>query len=198
MCSAAAGSGRASPSSTSAIPRCRAPFDGQMGKHLIDPGNVVGGNGQHAALARHLAARPDLFRCQHQHGAGHADPGQSRPAAAVPRRASPGSVEAALRASPAFPHRGTIEYVAPAIDASDRHIVRARHCCPIPTRALLPGVFVKIRLPMGKSCRAPCWCRDRALQEDQGGRYRAGGRRGRSGATALRADRRAGGATCAS
>ena len=29
----------------------RAPFDGQMGKHLIDPGNVVGGDGQQAALA---------------------------------------------------------------------------------------------------------------------------------------------------
>src|SRR3984957_4214501 len=28
----------------------RAPFDAQMGKHLIDPGNVVGGNGQEAAL----------------------------------------------------------------------------------------------------------------------------------------------------
>jgi RND family efflux transporter MFP subunit len=29
----------------------RAPFDGQMGRHLIDVGNVVGGNGQEAALA---------------------------------------------------------------------------------------------------------------------------------------------------
>ena len=28
----------------------RAPFDGQMGKHLVDVGNVVGGNGQEAAL----------------------------------------------------------------------------------------------------------------------------------------------------
>ena len=40
-----------SPSSTSATPRCTAPFDGQMGKHLVDPGNMVGGDGQQAALA---------------------------------------------------------------------------------------------------------------------------------------------------
>src|ERR1700730_16947680 len=29
----------------------RAPFDGIVGKHLIDPGNVVGGGGQQSALA---------------------------------------------------------------------------------------------------------------------------------------------------
>src|SRR5207244_4942628 len=29
----------------------RAPFDGIAGKHLIDPGNVVGGGGQQSALA---------------------------------------------------------------------------------------------------------------------------------------------------
>jgi len=29
----------------------RAPFDGIVGKHLIDPGNLVGGGGQQAALA---------------------------------------------------------------------------------------------------------------------------------------------------
>jgi multidrug resistance efflux pump len=29
----------------------RAPFDGQMGKHLIGVGNMIGGEGQEAALA---------------------------------------------------------------------------------------------------------------------------------------------------
>ena len=29
----------------------RAPFDGIVGKHLIDPGNVVGGGAQQSALA---------------------------------------------------------------------------------------------------------------------------------------------------
>jgi multidrug efflux pump subunit AcrA (membrane-fusion protein) len=36
---------------------------------------------------------------------------------------------------------------------------------------LLPGVFVKIRLPMGKVVQSALLVPDRALQEDQGGRY---------------------------
>ena len=40
-----------------------------------------------------------------------------------------------------------------------------------PDRTLLPGMFVKIRLPMGKVVRSALLVPDRALQEDQGGRY---------------------------
>ena len=32
----------------------RAPFDGQMGRHLIDPGNLVGSSSQNAVLAEIL------------------------------------------------------------------------------------------------------------------------------------------------
>jgi multidrug efflux pump subunit AcrA (membrane-fusion protein) len=40
-----------------------------------------------------------------------------------------------------------------------------------PNRTLLPGIFVKIRLPMGKTVKSALLVPDRALQEDQGGRY---------------------------
>ena len=40
-----------------------------------------------------------------------------------------------------------------------------------PNRTLLPGAFVKIRLPMGKVVQSALLVPDRALQEDQGGRY---------------------------
>ena len=36
----------------------RAPFDGLMGKHLVDPGNVVGGAGQQTALADIIQLNP--------------------------------------------------------------------------------------------------------------------------------------------
>ena len=36
----------------------RAPFDGQMGKHLVDPGNTVGGAGQQTVLAEILQLDP--------------------------------------------------------------------------------------------------------------------------------------------
>ena len=38
----------------------KAPFDGLMGKHLLDPGNTVGGGGQPTALAEIHPARSDL------------------------------------------------------------------------------------------------------------------------------------------
>jgi multidrug efflux pump subunit AcrA (membrane-fusion protein) len=40
-----------------------------------------------------------------------------------------------------------------------------------PDWTLLPGFFVNIRLPMGKVDRNALLVPDRALQEDQGGRY---------------------------
>jgi hypothetical protein len=46
-----------------------------------------------------------------------------------------------------------------------------RGILPNPDRTLLPGFFVKIRLPMAKVDRNALLVPDRALQEDQGGRY---------------------------
>ena len=79
-------------------------------------------------------------------------------------------IEAALSDETGFPHRGTIEYVAPAIDQATGTLL-VRGIMPNPDRALLPGVFVKIRLPMGKVVQSALLVPDRALQEDQGGRY---------------------------
>ena len=40
-----------------------------------------------------------------------------------------------------------------------------------PNRTLLPGMFVNIRLPMGKVVKSALLVPQLALQEDQGGRY---------------------------
>jgi hypothetical protein len=40
-----------------------------------------------------------------------------------------------------------------------------------PNRDLLPGFFVRIRLPMERGAQASLLVPDRALQEDQGGRF---------------------------
>jgi multidrug efflux pump subunit AcrA (membrane-fusion protein) len=46
-----------------------------------------------------------------------------------------------------------------------------RGSLPNPNFTLLPGFFLKIRLPMAKVDRSALLVPDRALQEDQGGRY---------------------------
>ena len=79
-------------------------------------------------------------------------------------------IEAALSDETGFPHHGTIQYVAPEIDPADRHVL-VRGIMRNPDRTLLPGMFVNVRLPMGKVLQSALMVPDRALQEDQGGRY---------------------------
>ncbi len=148
----------------------RAPFGGLMGKHLIDVGNVVGGNGQEAALADITQLDPiyvvaNISTQQAQQIRANLD--QRRLTLAELHRIP---VEAALSGETGFPHRGTLEYVAPAIDPATGTLL-VRGILPNPTYALVPGVFVTVRLPMGRTTQSALLVPDRALQEDQGGRY---------------------------
>ena len=148
----------------------RAPFDGQMGKHLVDPGNTVGGAGQQTVLAEILQLDPiyvvanlseqDLMKIR-------ANLGQRRLSYAdlvsVP-------VEVSLENGKGFPYRGTIQYVAPGIDPQTGTLL-VRGILRNPDRTLLPGFFVRIRLPKGRVLPNALLVPDRALQADQGGRY---------------------------
>ena len=148
----------------------RAPFDGIVGKHLIDPGNVVGGGGQQTALAEITQLDPiyvvanlseqDVLKIR-------ANLGQHRLTFADLRKVP---VDVALSDETGFPHRGTIEYVAPALDPATGTLL-VRGIMPNPDRVLLPGFFVRMRLPMGRVDRNALMVPDRSLQEDQGGRY---------------------------
>jgi len=148
----------------------RAPFDGIVGKHLIDPGNLVGGGGQQAALAEITQLDPiyvvanlseqqvlQIRQNLNQHRLTFAD-----------LRKVP--VDAALSDQTGFPLQGTLEYVAPALDPATGTLL-VRGILANPDRALLPGFFVKMRLPMAKVDRNALLVPDRSLQEDQGGRY---------------------------
>jgi RND family efflux transporter MFP subunit len=147
----------------------RAPFDGIVGKHLVDPGNVVGGP-QPSALAEILQLDPiyvvanlseqEVLKIRanlDQHRLTFADLQK------VP-------VDVALSDQTGFPLQGTIQYVSPGIDPSTGTLL-VRGILANPDRTLLPGFFVRMRLPMGRVDRNALLVPDRALQEDQGGRY---------------------------
>jgi RND family efflux transporter MFP subunit len=148
----------------------RAPLDGIMGKHLIDPGNLVGGGGQQAALAEITQLDPiyvvanlseqDVLKIR-------SNLGQRRLTFADLHKVP---VDVALSDETGFPHQGTIEYVAPALDPATGTLL-VRGIVPNPDRVLLPGFFVRMRLPMAKVDRNALLVPDRALQQDQGGRY---------------------------
>ena len=148
----------------------RAPFDGIVGKHLIDPGNVVGGGGQQSALAVITQLDPIYVVAnlsEQQVLKVRQNLGQHRLTLADLHKV-PVGVE--LSDQTGFPLQGTIEYVSPGIDPSTGTLL-VRGILENPNWTLLPGFFVNIRLPMGKVDRNALLVPDRALQEDQGGRY---------------------------
>jgi RND family efflux transporter MFP subunit len=148
----------------------RAPFDGIVGKHLIDPGNLVGGGGQQAALAEITQLDPIYVVAnlsEQQVLQIRQNLGQHRLTFADLRKVP---VDVALSDETGFPHQGTIEYVAPALDPATGTLL-VRGILSNPDRTLLPGFFVKMRLPMAKVDRNALLVPDRSLQEDQGGRY---------------------------
>ena len=148
----------------------RAPFDGIVGKHLIDPGNVVGGAGQQPALAEITQLDPiyvvanlseqDVLKVR-------ANLSQHRLTFEDLRKVP---VDVALSDQTGFPLQGTIEYVSPGIDPATGTLL-VRGILANPDRTLLPGFFVEMRLPMGRVDRNALLVPDRSLQEDQGGRY---------------------------
>jgi RND family efflux transporter MFP subunit len=148
----------------------RAPFDGIMGRHLIDPGNVVGGNGQEAALVEIMQLDPiyvvanissqDVLKIRQNL--------DQRRLSLTDLKKVP--IDAALADETGYPHHGKIEYVAPQVDAATGTLF-VRGLLPNPDRTLLPGMFVKIRLPMAKVIENALLVPDRALSEDQNGRY---------------------------
>jgi RND family efflux transporter MFP subunit len=148
----------------------RAPFHGIVGKHLIDPGNLVGGGGQQSALAEITQLDPiyvvanlseqDVLKIRQNLG-------QRRLTLADLHQVP---VDVGLSDETGFPHQGTIQYVAPALDPATGTLL-VRGIVPNPNFALLPGFFVRMRLPMAKVDRNALLVPDRALQEDQGGRY---------------------------
>ncbi len=148
----------------------RAPFDGIVGKHLIDPGNVVGGGGQQSALAEITQLDPiyvvanlseqEVLKIR-------ANLGQHRLTLADLHKVP---VDVGLSDENGFPHQGTIQYVAPALDPQTGTLL-VRGIMANPDRTLLPGFFVRMRLPMAKVDQNALLVPDRALQEDQGGRY---------------------------
>ena len=148
----------------------RAPFDGIVGKHLVDPGNVVGGGGQQTALAEITQLDPIYVVAnlsEQQVLKVRANLNQHRLTFADLRKVPVG---VALSDQSGYPLQGTIEYVSPGIDPATGTLL-VRGILANPDRTLLPGFFVKMRLPMGRIDLNALLVPDRSLQEDQGGRY---------------------------
>jgi len=69
-----------------------------------------------------------------------------------------------------YPHKGNLDYVSPEVDPTTGTI-QVRGLFKNPDRALLPGFFVRVRVPVAFGTENILAVPNRAVSEDQSGRY---------------------------
>jgi RND family efflux transporter MFP subunit len=78
-------------------------------------------------------------------------------------------VEVGLQSETGYPHKGTLEYLSPTVSQGTGTLT-VRAVLPNTARVLLPGYFVRVRIP-GPQPQQSLLVPDTALGSDQGGRY---------------------------
>ncbi len=146
-----------------------APFDGIVTRHLISVGELVG-----ATTATELASIVQLdpiyvtFNISEQEALNIRENLGGRRLTLEQLNKIP--LEIGLMNEEGYPHKGHLDYVSPNIDATTGTI-QVRGVFDNPDRALLPGFFVRVRLPVGPTAKAMLVVPDRVLAEDQSGKY---------------------------
>ncbi|MBR1219590.1 efflux RND transporter periplasmic adaptor subunit [Bradyrhizobium sp. U87765 SZCCT0131] len=146
----------------------KAPFDGIVSAHLVSIGELVG-----AASPTQLATIVQLDPIYVNFTVSEQD--VIRIHAGAMRQGLTSDdlqkirVEVGLQTDTGYPHVGKLDYAAPTVNQSTGTLT-VRGILPNADRALLPGYFVRVRVPLSEtpdSLLVP----DVALGSDQGGRY---------------------------
>jgi len=149
--------------------RVRAPFDGVVSRHLVSVGGLVGD-----ATATKLATIVQLspiyvtFNLSEQQ--------------ILKRRARYGGdtmaledlrkipLEFGLMTEEGYPHKGHLDYAEPGVAAATGTLL-VRGIFENSQRVLIPGFFVRVRMPAGPGNRDSFLVPDRLVGENQQGRY---------------------------
>ncbi|HYI27525.1 MAG TPA: efflux RND transporter periplasmic adaptor subunit [Bradyrhizobium sp.] len=145
-----------------------APFDGIVTAHLVSVGNLVGASSP-TQLATIVALDPIYvnFNVNEQDVQRIRAEARQRGLTANDLRQLP--VEVELQTESGFPHKGKLDYVSPSVNLSTGTLP-VRGVLPNADRVLLPGNFVRIRVPFAQEQNA-LLIPNVALGSDQGGRY---------------------------
>ncbi|MCK1392876.1 efflux RND transporter periplasmic adaptor subunit [Bradyrhizobium sp. 1] len=145
-----------------------APFDGIVSAHLVSTGELVG-VASPTQLATIVAMDPiwvnftvneqDVLRIRAE--------AQRRGLTSADLKQFP--ILVGLQTETGYPHEGHLDYVAPTINQSTGTLA-VRGLVPNDKRVLLPGYFVRVRVPFSQEKDA-LLVPDTALGSDQGGRY---------------------------
>jgi len=145
-----------------------APFDGVVSAHLASVGELVGASSP-TQLATIVALDPLYvnFNVNEQDVLRIREEARRRGMTADDLRQLP--VEVGLQTETGFPHKGKLDYAAATLNQSTGTLP-VRGVLPNSDRALLPGFFVRVRVPMDQVQNA-LFVPDIALGSDQAGRY---------------------------
>jgi RND family efflux transporter MFP subunit len=145
-----------------------APFDGRIGRHLVDPGNLVG-NGKATTLATIEQIDPiyvyfnlnelDLIKIRAAAHAQGLKPGDLNKVPAY----------VGLQNEQGFPHEGKLDFVNTGLNSSTGTL-EFRVLLSNKKYALLPGLFVQVRIPVSQAAKQ-LTVPDTAVQYDQIGAY---------------------------
>jgi RND family efflux transporter MFP subunit len=145
-----------------------APFDGIVSTHLVSVGELVGVSSP-TQLASIVALDPIYvnFNVNEQDVLRIREEARRRGMTTNEIRQLP--VEIGLQTESGFPHKGKLDYVSPTLNQSTGTLA-VRGVLPNPDRTLLPGFFVRVRVPLDQQANA-LLVPDVALGSDQAGRY---------------------------
>ncbi|MDP1834673.1 MAG: efflux RND transporter periplasmic adaptor subunit [Chlamydiales bacterium] len=145
-----------------------APFDGRIGRHLVDPGNLVG-HGAATTIATIEQIDPiyayfnlnelDLIKLREA----------ARAAGFKPEDINQISADIKLQNETVFKHRGKLDFVNTGLDSSTGTL-QFRALLENKDYALLPGLFVQVRIPVSKP-EKQMTIPDAAVLYDQIGSY---------------------------
>jgi RND family efflux transporter MFP subunit len=145
-----------------------APFDGVVTARQVSIGQLVGASTSPTVLATIVQMDPIWVNFT----ASERDVLQVRATLAARGETTTAliglPVEVGLQNESGFPHRGKLDYVAPNVDPSTGTLA-ARATLDNGDRSLLPGYFVRVRIP--SKPQPALLVPDVALGTDQGGRY---------------------------
>lgn len=145
-----------------------APFDGIVSAHMVSIGELVGVSSP-TQLATIVAMDPIYvnFTVNEQDVLRIRAEAARRGLTAADLKQFP--IEIGLQTETGYPHEGHLDYVAPTLNSSTGTLT-VRGLVPNDTRVLLPGYFVRVRVPFTQDKNA-LLVPDTALGSDQGGRY---------------------------
>jgi RND family efflux transporter MFP subunit len=145
-----------------------APFDGIVSAHLVSVGELVG-----VASPTQLATIVQMDPIYVNFNVNEQDVLRVR--AEAKRRGLTSTdlgqfpIEVGLQTESGYPHKGKLDYAAPTINQSTGTLA-VRGVLPNADRVLLPGYYVRVRVPVDQQQNA-LLVPDVALGSDQAGRY---------------------------